>query len=52
MTPPVGVAMYTVCSLLDCEIDEYVKEALPFLALVAALVFIPDIVLFIPRAVL
>lgn len=55
MTPPVGVAMYTVCSLLDCEIDEYVKESLPFLAavlaLVAALVFIPDLVLFIPRAV-
>ena len=53
MTPPVGVAMYTVCSLLDCGIDEYIKEALPFLAavvaLVAALIFLPDLVLFIPR---
>lgn len=55
MTPPVGVAMYTVCSLLDCEIDDYVKESLPFLAavlaLVAALVFLPGLVLFIPHAV-
>ena len=55
MTPPVGVALYTVCSLLDCTIDEYFKEAIPFLAAVIALVFIliffPDIVLFIPRLV-
>lgn len=55
MTPPVGVAMYTVCSLLDCEIDDYVKEALPFLGaivvLVIALIFLPDLVLFLPRLV-
>ncbi len=55
MTPPVGVAMYTVCSLLDCEVDEYVREALPFLAAVVGLVFVliffPDLVLFIPELV-
>ena len=55
MTPPVGVAMYTVCSLLDCEIDEYIKEAIPFLGAVLSLVFVliffPDLVLFIPRLV-
>jgi tripartite ATP-independent transporter DctM subunit len=55
MTPPVGVAMYTVCSLLDCEIDEYIREAVPFLCAVVVLVFIlillPDLVLFIPRLV-
>jgi tripartite ATP-independent transporter DctM subunit len=55
MTPPVGVALYTVCSLLDCTIDEYFKEALPFLAAVIVLVFLliffPDLVLFIPRLV-
>lgn len=54
MTPPVGVAMYTVCALLDCDIGAYVKESLPFIAaillLVAALVLLPDLVLFIPRA--
>lgn len=53
MTPPVGVAMYTVCSLLNCKIEDYVRESLPFLAaiiaLVAVLLFIPDIVLFLPR---
>lgn len=53
MTPPVGVAMYTVCSLLDCKIEDYVKESLPFIAailvLVALLLFVPDIVLFLPR---
>lgn len=55
MTPPVGVAMYTVCSLLECEIDEYIREALPFLGavvlLVFTLIFFPDIVLFIPNLV-
>jgi len=53
MTPPVGVAMYTVCALLDCDIGSYVKESLPFvgaiLLLVAALVMLPDLVLFLPR---
>lgn len=55
MTPPVGVAMYTVCSLLDCEIDEYIREAIPFLGavilLVFTLIFLPDLVLFIPRLI-
>jgi tripartite ATP-independent transporter DctM subunit len=53
MTPPVGVAMYTVCSLLNCKIEEYVKESVPFigaiLVLVALLLFFPEIVLFVPR---
>lgn len=55
MTPPVGVAMYTVCSLLNVKIEEYVKEALPFmlaiLGLVAALLFLPELVLFLPNLV-
>ncbi|TLP48107.1 MULTISPECIES: TRAP transporter large permease [Cohaesibacter] len=53
MTPPVGVAMFTVCSLLDTPIDEYVKESLPFLlailCLVLLLLFVPEIVLFLPN---
>ncbi|GAB4394531.1 MAG: TRAP transporter large permease [Kiloniellaceae bacterium] len=54
MTPPVGVAMYTVCALLDCDIGSYVKESLPFvaaiIALVAVLVLLPELVLFLPRS--
>jgi len=54
MTPPVGVAMYTVCALLDCDIGSYVKESIPFvlaiLGLVAVLVLLPDLVLFLPRS--
>ena len=53
MTPPVGVAMFTVCSLLDTPIEEYVKESLPFmlaiLCLVLLLLFVPEIVLFLPN---
>ncbi|MCG6857454.1 MAG: TRAP transporter large permease [Salaquimonas sp.] len=53
MTPPVGVAMYTVCSLLECRIEDYVRESLPFVAavlvLVAMLLFMPQIVLFVPN---
>ena len=37
MTPPVGVAMYTVCSLLDCKIEEYVRESLPFVGAIVLL---------------
>ncbi|CTQ55952.1 Neu5Ac permease [Roseibium album] len=52
MTPPVGVAMYTVCSLIDCPIESYIKESVPFLlavlALVACLLFIPQLTLFLP----
>ncbi|GIL01305.1 MAG: C4-dicarboxylate ABC transporter [Alphaproteobacteria bacterium] len=53
MTPPVGVAMYTVCSLLDTPVERYVVESLPFLfailALVALLLFTPGLVLFLPN---
>jgi len=53
MTPPVGVAMYTVCGLLDTPMDEYTREALPLIAAVVALIFVmafvPQIVLFLPN---
>lgn len=55
MTPPVGVAMFAVCSLLNCRIDEYVRESVPFIAtvvlLVLLLLFVPDLTLFLPRLV-
>ncbi len=53
MTPPVGVCMYTVCSLLNCRIEDYVRESLPFLAavlmLVVVLLIFPQLVLFLPN---
>lgn len=55
MTPPVGVAMYTVCGLLNCSIEEYTLEALPLLlaviGLIVVMVFVPEIVLWLPNLV-
>jgi len=55
MTPPVGVAMFTVCGILKCPMDEYIKEALPLLLSVITLVVVmiawPDLVLFLPDMV-
>ena len=52
MTPPVGVAMYTACSLLKTPIDRYVVESLPLVAAVLLLIVIlalsPSLVLFLP----
>jgi TRAP-type C4-dicarboxylate transport system permease large subunit len=56
MTPPVGVAMYTVCSLIDCPVEEYFVESIPFVAavliLVVLLTLFPGIVLFLPNALM
>jgi tripartite ATP-independent transporter DctM subunit len=55
VTPPVGVSMYTVCSVLDSPVEDYLKECWPFiLAIVLVdiiLIFFPDIVLFIPNLI-
>jgi len=51
-TPPVGSAMYAVCSILKCRIGDYTKESLPFLVAVSvvtlALIFLPEVVLLVP----
>jgi tripartite ATP-independent transporter DctM subunit len=51
-TPPVGAAMYAVCSILRCPIGAYTRESLPFLAAVTIvtlfLIFVPELVLFVP----
>ena len=51
-TPPVGAAMYAVCSILKCPIGDYTRESLPLLIAVSLvallLVFVPGIVLFVP----
>nr|WP_268894097.1 TRAP transporter large permease [Pseudoroseomonas coralli] len=53
MTPPVGVAMFTVCGMLDCPMEEYTRDALPFLgaviALIVLMIFVPAIVLVLPN---
>ncbi|WP_119303082.1 TRAP transporter large permease [Dongia deserti] len=54
-TPPVGAAMYTVCSILRCPIGEYTRESAPFFAAVALgtllLIFLPGAVLFVPNLI-
>ncbi|MDR0637628.1 MAG: TRAP transporter large permease [Spirochaetaceae bacterium] len=55
MTPPIGSALYTVCGIIKCPPEEYTWFALPFLAAVllelALLVFLPDVVLFVPNLI-
>jgi tripartite ATP-independent transporter DctM subunit len=54
-TPPVGAAMYAVCSILKTPVGAYARESLPFLAAVVAvtllLIFVPEVVLFVPDAI-
>jgi tripartite ATP-independent transporter DctM subunit len=51
-TPPVGAAMYAVCTILKCPISEYTRESVPFFVAIAlvttVLVFMPGVVLFVP----
>ncbi|WP_337876257.1 TRAP transporter large permease [Elioraea sp.] len=52
-TPPVGAAMYAVCSILRVPVGEYTLESLPLLAAVSAatllLVLAPGAVTFVPN---
>ncbi len=54
-TPPVGAAMYAVCSVMKCPIGDYTRESIPlFLAVALAtllLIAIPEIVLFVPNLI-
>lgn len=51
-TPPVGAAMYAVCSILRVPVGEYTLESLPLLAAVSlatlALILMPGAVTFVP----
>jgi len=55
LTPPVGVAMYSVCSILECSVGEFTKESWPFLAalilVILLLILFPGIVTFIPNLI-
>jgi tripartite ATP-independent transporter DctM subunit len=54
-TPPVGAAMYAVCSILKTPIGAYTRESLPFLIAVVVvtllLIFVPEVVLVVPDAI-
>jgi tripartite ATP-independent transporter DctM subunit len=54
-TPPVGAAMYAVCSILRAPVGAYTRESLPFLLAVVAvtllLIFVPEVVLVVPDAI-
>ena len=53
MTWPSGSAMFAVCSLMNVSIEEYSIESIPFIAavvgLITVLLFVPDLVLWLPR---
>jgi TRAP-type C4-dicarboxylate transport system permease large subunit len=55
MTPPVGTALYIVCDILDCPVEVYFKQTFPLYAAVIALdlvlIFIPDVVMWLPNLV-
>ena len=54
-TPPVGAAMYTVCSILKVSVKDYVREGWPLLLAICLvtmlLIFVPEIVLFVPNLI-
>ncbi len=55
LTPPVGVAMYSVCSIMECSVGEYMQKSWPFLLalvmLIALLTFFPAVILFLPNLI-
>jgi tripartite ATP-independent transporter DctM subunit len=54
-TPPVGAAMYAVCSILRTSLGDYTRESMPFFIAVSivtlVLIFIPEIILFVPNLI-
>jgi TRAP-type transport system large permease protein len=52
-TPPVGVIMYTVCGILKCSFEEFVKVSIPFIVAMVlfliALALVPASVLLLPN---
>ena len=55
MTPPIGSALYTVCGIIDCPVEDYTVASLPFMLAIllelCILVFLPGLVLFIPNMI-
>ena len=55
MSPPVGVALYTVSGIMEVSPSETTREAIPFfmaiIAVIVIMVFCPGLVLWIPNMV-
>ena len=53
LTPPFGMALYTVQSVAKCSLGGLLKKIWPFLAadvvMLSIITFVPDVVLFLPR---
>lgn len=53
LTPPVGLTMYAVCSVMECSVADFMKESWPFLVcliiVLALIVFIPELITFVPN---
>jgi len=53
LTPPVGLSMYSVCSIMGCGLGAYVREGWPFFLATLLVLFLawlfPGVVLFLPR---
>ena len=53
LTPPVGIAMYIVCGTLDCKLQDFMIESIPFIGAVLLLVTLylvfPNLILFFPN---
>jgi len=53
MTPPMGIALFTVSDIMDCKPEAVVKDAVPFylaiLAVVICMIFFPQLTLFLPN---
>jgi len=56
VTPPFGLTMFLMCNMSGVTIEEYSREALPFIAIligtIALLVFVPGLVLWLPDALM
>jgi tripartite ATP-independent transporter DctM subunit len=54
-TPPVGMSMYTVNTILDCPLNEYVRHMWPFmftvLLFLGMLAFFPEVVITLPNMI-
>ena len=51
-TPPVGICMYTVCGILNCNTVSFVRASLPYLIafflFIGLLVAFPSLIMFLP----
>jgi TRAP-type C4-dicarboxylate transport system permease large subunit len=56
VTPPFGLTMFLMCKMADVTIEEFSREAIPFVAVligtIVLLIFVPELVLWLPRTLM